>query len=184
MSQIRYKVRIVELLLRKENHVRGLARELHTNQTTAARMLQQLYVENVVDFRMEGRNKVFHIKKSMEAKQAAYMVEVQRLQEVIKKYPRLSLLVEMIRRNPKIHLAIIFGSYAKGTAHRASDIDIYVETDSLKLKSAIEMLDSKLSVQIGRYDTRSLLIKEIEKNHIIVKGIEEYYEKSSFFEGT
>ena len=182
MSQINYNVKIMEMLLKRENHVRGLAKELHTNQTTVARKLQELYEENVVDFNMEGRNKVFYVKKSMEAKQAAYLVEVQRLQEAIKKYPLLSLLVERVRRNPDIHLAIIFGSYAKGTAHKKSDIDLYVETNDMKLKSAIELLDSKLSVQIGRFDTKSLLIREIEKNHLIVKGIEEYTEKCSFFE--
>ena len=39
-------------------------------------------------------------------------------------------------------------------------------------------IDSRLSVKIGRYDKESLLIKEIQKSHIVIKGVEEYYEKT------
>ena len=46
----------------------------------------------------------------------------------------------------------------------------------------LEIFDSKLSIKIGKYDKKSLLIKEIEKNHIIIKGVEEFYEKTNFFE--
>ena len=46
------------------------------------------------------------------------------------------------------------------------------------------MLDSKLSIKIGKYDKNNNLIKEIEKNHVIIKGVDEYYEKNKFFEET
>lgn len=81
----------------------------------------------------------------------------------------------------KIDLAILFGSYVKGIAHKDSDIDIYIDTRNNKLKEEVELIDSKISVKIGSYNQESILIKEIEKNHMIIKGVERYYEKNKFF---
>ncbi|MEK6853976.1 MAG: hypothetical protein AABX60_01455, partial [Nanoarchaeota archaeon] len=64
---------------------------------------------------------------------------------------------------------------------KESDIDVYIDTVDRETRDEISDIDTKLSVKIGRYDTQSLLIKEIEKNHVIIKGVEEYYEKSKFF---
>ena len=149
---------------------------------TAARKLQELYKENIVDYKQEGRNKVFFIKKTLEAKQFAYAVETNKLVEALKKYPDLRRIIETIKKNEKISLAIIFGSYAKGIAKKDSDIDIYIDTKNSKLKEEVEMIDSKISAKIGAYDSESLLIKEIEKSHIIIKGVETYYEKNKFFD--
>jgi hypothetical protein len=49
------------------------------------------------------------------------------------------------------------------------------------LKQELEQLNSMLSVKIGEFDRSNPLIKEIEKNHIIIRGAENYYEKIEFF---
>ena len=182
MSQNNYNLKIIEALLRSENHIRGLAKLLGTNQTTIARKVRELHKENILDWKREGRNKVVFLKKSLETKQYVYAVEVQKLLVTIKKYPSLRRVIELIKKNEKITLAILFGSYAKGTAHKDSDIDIYLCTTDTKLKEEVEAIDSKISVKVGNYNKDSLLIKEIEKNHIILKGIELYYEKNKFFD--
>jgi len=182
MSQNRYKERIVQALLKSDNHIRGLAKELNTNQMNISRKINELYDENVVDYKLEGRNKVFSIKKTIEARQYAYSVESHKLIKAIAKYPRLRKIIEVIRNRRDIKLAVIFGSYAKETAKKESDIDIYIETRDRKIKEEISKIDSKLSVKIELYNKKNLLIKEIEKNHVIIKGIEEYYEKTKFFE--
>ena len=61
-------------------------------------------------------------------------------------------------------------------------MDIYIDTKNSRLKDDIELIDSKISVKIGDYNKDSLLIKEIEKNHVIIKGVEIYYEKNKFFD--
>ena len=181
MSHNYYKIKIVQALLRSENHIRSLAKELGTNQTTIARKVQELHVDNVVDFKQEGKNKVVFLKRTLEARQYAYLVEAHKLLELLKKYPQLRRIIELIKKNEKVLLAILFGSYAKGIAKRESDIDIYLATNERKLKEEIEAIDSKIHVKTGAYDKTSLLIQEIEKNHVIVKGIEAYYEKNQFF---
>ena len=99
MSQNNYKIKIVKFLLQEKNHIRGLAKELFTNQTTIARKMQKLYDENVVDFVKEGKNKVFSLKKTLEAKQYACMSDLYSLFELLKKYPALRRIVEQIRKN-------------------------------------------------------------------------------------
>ena len=182
MSQNNYNIKIIEALLKSENHVRGLARLLKTSQTTIARKAHELYRDNIVDFKQEGKNKAFFLKKTLEAKQYAYLVEAQKLLVTLKRYPLLRRVIELIKKNDKIRLAILFGSYAKGIAAKDSDIDIYINTKDAKLKEEAEQIDSKINVKIGSYNRDSLLIKEIEKNHIVIKGIELYYEKNKFFD--
>lgn len=182
MSQIDYHIKIAESLLRKDNHIRGLAKVLGTNQTTISRKIQQLYKDSIVDFREEGKNKVYFLKKTLEAREYLYIVEKYKALESVKKYPRLRRIIDKVRENKEILLAVIFGSYAKGTATKESDIDLYIETDNRNIKDSIQQIDTKLSVKIGNYDKKNILIKEIEKDHIIIKGVERFYEKSQFFD--
>ena len=79
-------------------------------------------------------------------------------------------------------MVILFGSYAKGIAKKDSDIDVYVDTTDKTLKRALQETHSKLSIKIGKFDISDLLIKEIVKNHIVIKGVEEFYEKAKIFE--
>ena len=39
-----------------------------------------------------------------------------------------------------------------------------------------------LSVKLGKFDNSSFLIKEIIKSHVVLKGVEDFYEKTKFFE--
>ena len=91
-------------------------------------------------------------------------------------------ILEEITKKIDEKLIILFGSYAKGLAKKDSDIDIYIDTLNSKIKKNAEKINKKFSVKIGKYDNKSLLIKEIEKSHVIVKGVEEFYEKNKFFD--
>jgi predicted nucleotidyltransferase len=174
---------IILLLMQKSNHVRSIAKELKINHMTVSRVLKKLYEENVVDFNEEGKNKSYFLKKSLEGKNYCYMAEIYKLSKLIDKYPKLRMTVESIQRRNDYSVAVLFGSYAKGIPREESDIDIYIDTEDRNIRKEIELSDSKASVKIGKYDTNSLLIKEIWDNHVILKGIEEYYVKQGFFGG-
>ena len=184
MSQNYYTFKIIEALLQRENHVRGLAKELKTNQTTIARKIKELYEENEVDYKQEGRNKVYFLKKSLEAFQMVLVVENYKLIEILKMYPYLRVIIQKIKQDKKIKLAVLFGSHAKKLATKESDIDIFIETRNREVKERIKNLNSRISVKIGRFDKKNPLIKEIMRNHVIIKGVEYYYEKVGFFEKT
>lgn len=182
MEQKDYKLEIVNELLKNKGHIRGIAKSLNTNHMSISRKIKMLSKENVVDYEQEGKNKTYFLKKSAEARSYVFMAENYKLIKLLRKYPNLRAIIDKTRGNRKISLAILFGSYAKGVAKPESDIDIYIETASNKIKGEIEKIDTRLSVKIGKYDKSSLLIKEIDKNHIILKGVEQYYEKNSFFD--
>ncbi|HLD04440.1 MAG TPA: nucleotidyltransferase domain-containing protein [Candidatus Nanoarchaeia archaeon] len=179
MSHKDYNLEIVGLLLRGPNHVRGIAQALGTNQTTIARKTAQLRKENVLDFKIEGKNKTFFLKKTTEARIHVYLWEHYTLLKTLKTYPFLRKLIDEAKKTEV--LVLLFGSYAKGIAKEDSDIDLFVETIHNSLKEHFEQIDSRLSVQIGSYVKHSALIKEIEKNHVILNHVEEYYAKTSFF---
>lgn len=169
-------------LLKGKSHIREIARKLKTNQTSVKRRLDELYKQNIVDYRIEGKNYVYFIKKSLEARSFVIISESYSFILFLKKYPYLKGMIKKITEKENIDMAIIFGSYAKSIANKSSDIDFYIESENLDLKKEIELIDSRLSVKMGRYDKENLLIKEIESNHIIIKGIEKFYKKNRFFD--
>lgn len=176
MKQNSYKLEIVGELINKNVHLRALSRRLEVNPMTLSRKIKALVEENVLDFKEEGKNKIYFLKKTSEAKANIFMAENYKLTMLLKKYPNLRKIFDSIQKNKKVSLAILFGSYAKGIARKNSDIDIYIETSNQGLKKEVEDLNMKLNVKIGKYNKNNLLIKEIEKNHIIIKGVERFHE--------
>ncbi len=173
---------ILNVLFGEEVHARALAKRLDMNHMTVRRSLKELVNENVLEFRKEGRNKVYFMKKSMEARNYALISELYILNKTLKKYPELRKTIKDIQQKKEIRLAVLFGSYAKGIANKNSDIDVFIETKDRNLKQELELLNSRLSVKLGEYDRSSPLIKEIEKNHVIIKGAELFYEKIGFLQ--
>jgi len=174
------KLDIIGLLITKENHVRGIAKKLNKSHSTVSRKLNRLKKENVIDYKKEGKNKTFFLKKNLIAKSYVFEAELNKLIKLLKKYPELSIIFEEIIKKTDEKLIILFGSYAKGIAKKSSDIDIYIETKDKNNKKIVEEINSKIKVKIGPFDVKSFLIKEIIKDHIIIKGIEEFYGKQIF----
>ena len=59
MEHKNYRLDIINELLNEENHARELAKILDTNHTTILRKINELFKENVVDFKIKGKNKVY-----------------------------------------------------------------------------------------------------------------------------
>ncbi len=172
---------IVLLLLKGTSHLRSISKQLGEAPTTVSRRLSALLKENVLDFQIEGKNKVFFLRKNLQAKNYSFNAERYKLLKRLKKYPELDVIIEDILKKCDEKLIVLFGSYAKETAKKDSDIDIYIETKKRKVKERIEDVHSDINVKIGAFDRESILIKEIIKNHVILKGTEEFYEKTRFF---
>ena len=141
-----------------------------------------MVAENILDFKKEGRNKVFSVRKNLQAKNYVFNAERHKMIKLLKKYPELGIIIGEILKKSKENLIVLFGSYAKFLAKADSDIDVYIETRNRKSKNELESIHSKIKVKIGDFDQDSQLIKEIIKNHIILKGVEIFYEKTKFFE--
>ncbi|MFT4308712.1 MAG: nucleotidyltransferase domain-containing protein [Candidatus Woesearchaeota archaeon] len=169
MSRIRYA--LVRALAKRPNHGRALAQLLSSNQTTIARTTHDLESMNVIEHELHGRNKVYSLKDSIEARSMLVMAEHDALIELLERVPMLRRIIERIQAHDA--LAILFGSYAKGTQRAGSDIDLYLETDDRTVRDAIKRIDSRLHVIIGSFE-ESPLRSEIEENHVIICGAERY----------
>jgi len=178
------ELEIILVLLKNKAHLREIARTLHESHSTILRKINELTKENVLDYKKEGKNKVFFIKNNLKAKNYVYSAEIHKLNNLLKKHPELSIILEDIKKDFPKGMIILFGSYAKGIPKKDSDIDIYLETKDNSLKNKMKETNSKLSIKIGKFDTKSLLIKEIIKNHVIIRGMEDFYERAGFFKET
>lgn len=173
---------VLSLLKQKELHVRGIAKSVSEPHANISRQMKSLLEKNIVDFRVQGKNKLFRLKKGVEALSFIYMAEHYELLKLVEKYPLLSIIIESILAKTDAKLIILFGSYAKLNAKKDSDIDLFIETKDSGIKKEIERINSGLSVKIGVFDTEDLLIREIIKHHVILRGVEYYYQKHKAFD--
>ncbi len=178
------ELEIILNLIKDKSHLREISRSIGKPPSTVLRNLNELVKENIIDYRQEGKNKIFFIKNNLKSKNYVYSAEIYKLNKLLKKNPELAIIFEDIKNSFSKGMIILFGSYAKGNPKTDSDIDVYLETEDNKIKNKIKELNQKLSVKIGEFDSTSLLIKEIIKNHVIVRGVEEYYEQNNFFKET
>lgn len=169
---------IILALLRGGMHVRRIADELGIPHSTVHRRVNELVMDNVLDFRMEGKNKVMFIKRSFQARNYVFNAERYKFIKLLRTYPRLSVILEDMLARTNSKLVILFGSHAKFNAKKDSDIDVFVETIDGAVKNDLESVNSKIQVKIGEFAIDSDLIKEIIKHHVLLRGVEEYYGKS------
>lgn len=183
MNQIKinYEFEILLCLLKKETHGRELSKELKTSLTRVQAILGKLRQQNILDYKIEGRNHVYFIKKNIVAKTHVLNAENYKLAKFLRKYQILEPIFSDITRKYPNKMIILFGSYAKFIPKEDSDIDVYIETNDKKVKEKIQMISDMLSVKIGTFNADDLLIKEIIRNHIIVQGGETFYERLGFF---
>lgn len=169
-------------LLRNSSHLREIARNIDEPLSTVSRKINNLAGEDAVEYRVDGKNKIFYIKDNIKAKNYVYSAEMYKLSKLINKYPELGITLEEVKKIAAKGIMLLFGSYARFNPKAGSDIDLYIETTDEKIIRKIGDVNSKINVKIGKFDTSSLLIKEIIKNHVIIRGAEEFYEKTKFFE--
>ena len=183
MNQIKinYVFEVLLLLLKKEVHGRELAKELKTSLTRVQAILNELRELNVLDYKTEGRNHVYFIKKNIVAKTYILNAENYKLAKLLRKYTFLEPLFTDIAEKCPDKIIVLFGSYAKFIPKEDSDIDIYIDTTDKKIKTAVNNINVKISAKIGEFNKEDLLIKEVIKNHIIIQGTEKFYEKLGFF---
>lgn len=168
---------IVEVLLKSDAHLRGIAKNLNESHSTISRKLKNLKKENVVDSRKEGRNKIFFLKTNLVSKTYILQAELHKLTKLLRHNPEFTIIFEDILKKTDEKLIVLFGSYAKLSAKKDSDIDIYIETKNRSVKKEVGGVHSRINVKIGTFDIDSPLIKEIIKNHVIIRGAELFYDK-------
>jgi predicted nucleotidyltransferase len=183
MNQIKvnYTYEVLLALLKTEMHGRELAKELKTSLTRIQAVLNELRDSNVLDYKTEGRNHVYFIKKNLVSRSFILNAENYKLIKLLRKHGFLEpIFIDITTKYPN-ETIILFGSYAKGIPREDSDIDIYVDTTNLKIKEDIKNIYHLINVKIGKFNPNDLLIKEIVRNHVVIQGGESFYERLGIF---
>ena len=179
--KINYPYEVLLYLAKKEAHGREIAKELKTSLTRVQLILAELRDINVLDYRTEGRNNIYFIKKNLLSKSYLLNAENYKLSKLLTHYQFLEPLFREITDKYPGKMIVLFGSYAKFIPKETSDIDLYIETEDKKIKEEIQKINSSINVKIGLFNKEDLLIQEIIKNKIIINGAETFYERLGFF---
>ncbi|MCK5474034.1 MAG: nucleotidyltransferase domain-containing protein [Candidatus Aenigmarchaeota archaeon] len=160
-------------------HLREIARKTKISPQTAHRYLNALEMKNILKTEYVGKNKNFFLnKENIITKHTVLKSEIEKTSEFLKNHPKIHLILEQL--NPK--KAIIFGSYAKSTETKDSDIDmILFEKTSIK---KITELEITYNLEINTKNTTTNEFKkllkqdnalaiEVLKNHIIFSGFDD-----------
>ena len=180
--KINYIFEVILLLLKNEAYGRDIAKILKTSLTRVQSILQELKNYNVIDYKKEGKNHIYFMKKNLVTKTFILNAENYKLSKMLRKYILLEPLLKEVEELCPGKMILIFGSYAKFIPKEDSDIDIYIDTTDKKIKESIQKINDTFSVQIREFNKEDLLIKEIIKNHVILQGGELFYDKLRFFE--
>jgi len=183
------KLSILRLLIEnpeKDYSIRKIALERNINYRSAYEMVKRLEKEGVVNVRKYGNVSI--VKFNHNFNESVFLVENQRKKELLKN-KNLRVLYRRIKeiKNP-FFICVVFGSYAKGTARKGSDLDLCVITNEEKVDREINtILDiTPFEIHYLKFSSDEFIKmlkttefnvgKEIVKNKIILKGIEGFYE--------
>ncbi len=173
---------------KKQIHGNEIAKQLKIPQRSVSRKLDNLCSYGVLKFNRVGKNKVYSINwDNPMIFQFLIFIESYKAVNFLLKNPKIGMILNEIDCGK-----IIFGSYAKGTNSKNSDLDIVFfckETD--EIKKIIDRSSIEINVQFSttnefkkKLKSRDALAIEIANNHIIlseydklIKIFKEYYLK-------
>ncbi|MGE0792793.1 MAG: nucleotidyltransferase domain-containing protein [Candidatus Woesearchaeota archaeon] len=112
-----------------------------------------------------------------------YLVEKQRLENILKN-KNLKIIYEELEKLNEQFILLLFGSYAKNTQTKNSDIDLLlISNDSDLIKKQLEILPLSIHLTcVSNKEFISMLnskkftvVSEAVKNNVVLFGVEEYY---------
>jgi len=164
---------------KKNIYGRDISKKLKMNQKTVSNILNKLEKENILKFSIEGKNKYYYLNNlNYKIKEIIKIIEINRKIKLIEKYKKFSELFNKLESRIE-GVLIIFGSYANFLTNEKSDLDILIIGKHQELKDLEELYNIKINIvkiDKNKFNKEDILIKEIIKNHIIFKGMEEFIE--------
>ncbi|MFH1399477.1 MAG: nucleotidyltransferase domain-containing protein [Candidatus Woesearchaeota archaeon] len=168
----------------REYYIREVGKLLKISPRTAQLILEGLEDKGVIESKTKGKIKAYKIKLSEFTKKYLVFVEQHKAISLLENNLMLKEIIEKI--TPNINgIGIIFGSYAKGTQNKESDLDIFVAGDYNReeIKKVSRILGIAISVKCYPMETfekninKDILLKEILKNHIVFVNVEQFIQK-------
>jgi predicted nucleotidyltransferase len=178
MNQNRYKELQVISLFRGDYKGRYYLRQISKLSKlplkTCQNALQNLENNKILKSKAEGKNKYFSLNlENIKTKSYLLQAEIYSTDSFLEEYPSFKIfLKELVDNNP----VILFGSFAKLTAEKNSDVDLLVISEK-EIELPFHLLPSnphKVSMAEKTFrkalKEQENLIKEIEEDHIILNN--------------
>ena len=156
-----------------------IAKKKKLNQKTVSNYLNKLEKEHILKSRMQGKNKLYFINLNNREVIKNFIIAVEHLR-TINFYKKNILIREIVEKIYK-HIrgtAIIFGSYTKNTNKQDSDLDILIigKCNEKEINNISKIYKREINFKIYSKLEQDTLIKEVIKNHIIIKNTEQFIE--------
>ncbi|MDE1831534.1 MAG: nucleotidyltransferase domain-containing protein [Thaumarchaeota archaeon] len=170
---------------KKSLHLREISRETKTDVKAIQLQLKKLEKINVLSSIIRGRNKDYQLNlNNVTAKYYLVMAETFMSIIYLKRHFLIKKIVEEIEN--KVHdPLILFGSFAKETYTKDSDVDVFLISDKkINTDSIIEatnMVGRKINLKstsrqqfLEGLRNNDPLVKEIVSNHVVLKGADQF----------
>ena len=159
MEILEYMARDIE----KGYHASGIAKALKLNQKTVSNYLNKLQKQGMLAVKTEGRNKLFYFQR-FNIKPILLNIETGKTLRFMRKHTA----IEDIMRKLDLKKSMIFGSYAKGTQHKDSDLDIFLVGDYNQKK--VKEAEQTYGIDIQIHTTTDKNFKAALKEKAILAG--------------
>ena len=157
-----------------------IAKKKKLNQKTVSNYLNQLEKENILKSKMQGKNKLYSLNLNNKEILKNFIIAIEHLRTInfYKKHLLIKEISEKIQ--PLIKgTVIIFGSYVKNTQKQNSDLDILIigKCNEKEINKISKIYKIRINPKIYPKLEKDILIKEVIKNHIIIKNTEQFIEE-------
>jgi len=165
-------LRLLTQLTTGDKYLREAQRGAGVSPRTAQVVLEDLELKGAVTAQTRGKIKIY----TAVDKHYLVLAEQYKLLAFMEKHTLIRAVIEKIDEQIT-GVAIIYGSYAKETNTKKSDLDIIIigsydkKINDIAKAYGIE-LDIKHRKSFGK--TPDTILKEVIKDHIVLKGVEEY----------
>ncbi|MBU0757727.1 MAG: nucleotidyltransferase domain-containing protein [Nanoarchaeota archaeon] len=171
------------LIMNKETKysIRSISKIRDVNYKSAYLALHELEREGCVDIEKIGNTKL--VRFNFNFTESVFLVEYEKREELIKKKD-FKVIYESLAKLPFSYIVLLFGSYAKKTQSKGSDIDLMtIGGEEKEILSKIRLFPlnihhtnlTETEFNIMARSKDFTVVSESMKNNIILIGIEEYY---------
>jgi len=178
------EIKILKLLLsnkEKKFTIKKIAESLKINYRIAYEKVLELEKEESIKITKAGNSKICELTNKFNSN--VFEAEYERREGLFKNKDFI-VLQRRLAELKFLFVALLFGSYAKGTANKHSDIDILtIGGDEKEIKTTLSLWPEKIHLTAISYkdfihmakSKEFTVVSEAIRNNVILIGIEEYY---------